>query len=93
MKLQKKVWLFSISVSLLFPCCLSQAQESKGWDKTVRVADYLEPAIPHPEQQQAALEKLRQFEAKTGRKPNILILPAAISKKPLPKSIPCTKSS
>ncbi len=47
---------------------------SKGWDRTVRTADYLEPAIPHPTQQQAALEKLRQFEAKNGRKANILII-------------------
>ena len=52
----------------------SQAQDAKGWDRTVRIADYLEPAIPHPTQEQAALEKLRQLEAKTGRKPNILIL-------------------
>ena len=52
----------------------AQAQEGHGWDRTVRVADYLEPAIPHPDQKQAALGKLRQLEAKTGRKPNILIL-------------------
>ena len=50
------------------------AQASKGWDRTVRVTDYLEPAIPHPEQEAAAKEKLRQFEARTGRKPNILTL-------------------
>lgn len=50
------------------------AQESKGYDRTVRVADYLEPAIPHPAQEQAALASLAALEAKTGRKPNILIL-------------------
>jgi arylsulfatase len=50
------------------------AQQPKGWDRTVRVADYLEPAIPHPEQDKAVAEKLRQMEAKTGRKPNILII-------------------
>ncbi|MDQ8035863.1 MAG: arylsulfatase [Pedobacter sp.] len=46
----------------------------QGWDRTVRVADYLEPAIPHPEQDKAVQEKLKQLEAKTGRKPNILII-------------------
>jgi arylsulfatase len=50
------------------------AEQPKGWDRTVRVADYLEPAIPHAIQQQEALDKLRQLEAKTGRKPNILII-------------------
>ncbi|XUY25614.1 arylsulfatase [Agrobacterium sp. rho-8.1] len=50
------------------------AQEAKGWNRTVRAADYLEPQIPHPAQQQSALERLREFEVKTGRKPNILIL-------------------
>jgi arylsulfatase len=34
----------------------------------------LEPVIPHPDQQRAALEKLRQLEMRTGRKPNIIIL-------------------
>lgn len=52
----------------------TQAQDSKGWDRTVRVADYLEPAIPHPQQDKDVADKLRQLEAKTGRKPNILIL-------------------
>ena len=50
------------------------AQDANGWDRTVRTADYLEPAIPHPQQDQSAQGKLRQFEARTGRKPNILIL-------------------
>lgn len=50
------------------------AQDANGWDRTVRTADYLEPAIPHPQQDQSAQDKLRQFEARTGRKPNILIL-------------------
>jgi hypothetical protein len=45
------------------------AEQPKGWDRTERVADYLEPAIPHPAQQQEVLARLRQLEAKTGRKP------------------------
>ena len=47
---------------------------SEGLGPHGQTADYLEPAIPHQTQQQAALEKLRQLEAKTGRKPNILII-------------------
>lgn len=56
------------------PAPAPQPAVAKGWDRTVRVADYLEPAIPHPEQEQAAMATLRALEAKTGRKPNILIL-------------------
>jgi len=52
----------------------SQAQESVGWNHAVRTADYLEPAIPHPNQDKAAQEKLRQINTKAGRQPNVLIL-------------------
>jgi len=52
----------------------SQSQESVGWNHAVRTADYLEPAIPHPNQDKAAQEKLRQINTKAGRKPNVLIL-------------------
>jgi len=34
------------------------AESSKGYDRTIRIAEYLEPAIPHAEQEQAALDKL-----------------------------------
>ncbi|MGC4001953.1 MAG: arylsulfatase [Pirellulales bacterium] len=50
------------------------AQDGKGWDRTVRVSDHLEPAIPHADQQKVALGKLKTLEAKTGRKPNVLII-------------------
>ncbi|MFO1153137.1 MAG: arylsulfatase [Rhodospirillales bacterium] len=63
-----------VSVLLTFAVTASQAEEPKGWDRTVRFEDYLEPAIPHSAQQKEASEKLRQLEAKTGRKPNILII-------------------
>lgn len=68
--------LLTCSATALFALAVatSQAEDNKGWDRTVRVADYLEPAIPHAVQQQAAAEKLRQLEARTGRKPNILII-------------------
>jgi arylsulfatase len=74
MNVQKNILLCSLAASLTLICAASRAQDTKGWDRTIRVADYLEPAIPHPTQQQAALEKLRQFEAKNGRKANILII-------------------
>jgi arylsulfatase len=34
----------------------------------------MEPAIPHPDQDREVQQKLRQLEAKTGRKPNVLII-------------------
>jgi arylsulfatase len=74
MNVQKNILLCSLAASLTLISAASRAQDTKGWDRTTRVADYLEPAIPHPTQQQAALEKLRQFEAKNGRKANILII-------------------
>lgn len=52
----------------------AQPAAPQGWDRTVRVADHLEPAIPHPEQDKLVQEKLKQLEAKTGRKPNVLII-------------------
>lgn len=60
--------------ALYFAIWPTYAQTPQGWDRTVRVADYLEPAIPHPEQDKEVADKLRQLEAKTGRKPNVLIL-------------------
>ncbi len=42
--------------------------------QAVKVADHLEPAIPRPEQEKAAAEKLAAFEKRTGRKPNIVLL-------------------
>ena len=76
MKVCKHILSYSLAASMtLLAATTSHAQETgKGWDRTVRTAEYLEPAISHGAQQQAALQKLRDFQAKTGRKPNILIL-------------------
>ena len=41
--------------------------------KTVPVAENMEPAIPHAEQETQVKKKLADLEAKTGKKPNILI--------------------
>lgn len=42
--------------------------------RAVAVEAHLQPAIPRPEQEKAALEKLSALQTKTGRKPNILWL-------------------
>jgi hypothetical protein len=41
--------------------------------KTVQIAENMEPVIPHPEQEAQVKAKLAELEAKTGKKPNILI--------------------
>lgn len=74
---RKLVMRLAIGASLGVPCVannMCNAEDSKGWDKTVRVAEHLEPALPHPEQEKAASDKLSKLAAKTGRKPNILII-------------------
>lgn len=65
---------YSATAFLALGTTTSLAEEFKGWDRTVRTADYLEPAIPHAAQRQAAMEKLSHLQAKTNRKPNILII-------------------
>lgn len=42
--------------------------------KTTKIADNLEPLIPHPEQDQAARDKLSALEKRFGKKPNIMIV-------------------
>ena len=71
---KKHALLYSLAASLTLLTGASQAQEAKGWNRTVRVADHLEPAIPHQAEEQTASQKLRQLAAKTGRKPNVLII-------------------
>lgn len=41
---------------------------------TSQAVDWMEPSIPRPEQEKSAAEKLKAFEQRTGRKPNILLL-------------------
>ena len=40
----------------------------------VRVKENMEPAIPHPAQDLAAQKKLADLKAKTGKKPNIVLI-------------------
>lgn len=49
------------------------AQKISVFDETVVEKDNWEPAIPRPEQEKIATQKLKDLETKKGRKPNILI--------------------
>ena len=40
---------------------------------TVRAAENLEPAFPHPAQTEAARKKIAEFVARRGKRPNILV--------------------
>ena len=42
--------------------------------QTVKAADHLEPVFPHPEQAQAAQRKIADYTARTGRRPNVLVV-------------------
>ncbi|QDT46940.1 Arylsulfatase [Symmachiella dynata] len=69
MKTNLLCWaLFATITSLL------TAEEPARFDRSVKVTQNFEAAIPHPAQQKAVAEKLAALEKKTGRKPNILWL-------------------
>jgi hypothetical protein len=65
----------SVTVAALFSILSTNAfaQESV-FDQTVVEKENWEPAIPRPEQEKVADNKLKEFEQKHGKKPNILIL-------------------
>jgi arylsulfatase len=50
------------------------AQAQSALSRAVATVESMQPAIPLPEQESAAAEKLAAFEARTGRKPNIVII-------------------
>ena len=75
-------WLAPVLVAALAMIHLAfttdlYAQHSKSakdpFDDTVRLKDYLEPAIPRPDQEKIAKSKLAALREKSGRPPNILI--------------------
>jgi len=43
-------------------------------NRAKRAVEYMEPAIPHPEQDKAVAAKLAALEKKTGKKPNMVWL-------------------
>ena len=68
--LLRNPWAHALLVLCLAPVLLAQ----NPFDKTVRLAPNLEPAIPHPRQAKVAVDKLAALRAKTGRPPNILLV-------------------
>ncbi len=50
-----------------------KSQKISVFDETVQKQDNFEPAIPRPAQERIAEQKLKALEAKTGKKPNVLI--------------------
>ncbi len=61
-------------LSLVFITTQIQAQgKISVFDETVVEKANFEPVIPRPEQERIATQKLQALEAKTGKKPNILI--------------------
>jgi arylsulfatase len=55
---------------MLFVC--DGALRAQTFDRSVKTASNFEAAIPHPDQQKHAAEKLKQLHAKTGQRPNIV---------------------
>ena len=47
--------------------------QTSALSRAVATSDALQPAIPRPEQEASAAEKLAAFEERAGRKPNILL--------------------
>ena len=63
-----------LTLSLFFLAFTFQAQgKISVFDETVVEKDNMEPAIPRPEQEKIAQKKLKDLEAKKGKKPNVLI--------------------
>jgi hypothetical protein len=73
--LRQLVLATSVIVLALQTASAQEAASAKSpFDKTVRVAPYLELAIPRAAQEEMARNKLAALKAKTGRAPNILII-------------------
>ena len=66
--------MLALGVALSGAATASLAQSGDPFIQSVRKTESLEPARSHPQQDAAAAAKLAEFEKRTGRKPNILIL-------------------
>jgi len=66
----------SLAIALNVQTALAQAPApaTDPFDNAMRISDSMEPAIPRPEQDKIATDKLAALRAKTGRPPNILII-------------------
>jgi len=66
--------LAALILSAAFDANAPQPDSQKDpFDRTVRVADHLEPSIPRPDQEATARNKLAALREKTGQPPNILV--------------------
>lgn len=65
--------IFLAAAATLCLATMATAQTST-LSRAVATQDNMQPAIPRPDQDAAAASKLAEFEARTGKKPNIVIL-------------------
>ncbi|WMI68331.1 sulfatase-like hydrolase/transferase [Mangrovimonas sp. YM274] len=62
-----------LTVFLLALCWNMNAQKISIFDETVVEKENMEPAIPRPEQENIASQKLKDFSNRSKKKPNVLI--------------------
>lgn len=68
------LFVFALIMAMLTFGSMSAQAENSPAQRTVQVAENMEPVIPHPAQTAEANKKLAALGKKFGRKPNILIL-------------------
>ena len=71
MKLKKPIMILLALWIATFP--MNGHAEKSPFDETVVEKENMEPAIPRPEQEKVAATKLKELEAKVGKKPNVLV--------------------
>ena len=64
----------AVFIAALFGEPVTREAVAKPFDRTAQSAAYLEPFIPHPDQEAEASNKLDALRKRFGRSPNILIL-------------------
>ena len=69
-----KILLRCISTLSLLAFTGAALAQASVLSKAVRTSESMEPALSRPEQDRAALKKLAELQAKTGRRPNIVWL-------------------
>lgn len=62
------------SAALIVSFAGAALAQTSTLSRAVAVSDHQQPAIPHPDQDAAAAAKLAALQARTGKKPNIVIL-------------------
>ena len=63
-----------VCIALALALATPSTGAQSALNRSVRTAENMEPAIPHPEQDKAVAAKLAALEAKTGKKPNVVWL-------------------